>query len=449
MATYNIKLYAHGVPNGQSIWGKLDTDAQYIETFYGRKSSVPSQMLVEVMQFDGKTNSYYTYFRHGNFQDNGGRPGGYFALTLRINHYYRDIQNIYNLLEAAFNKFIIGSVLEQTNDGYRFLISQLNQKDELFKDLENELEHYLMQFSDDKDFIPLGGFKSNGQNECGTINLLEATPSVVIQRVKSTGKISVSPLHPSSKEQQIINECQNKLRTIQNDAKQQIATIKQKAQDDIATIQSSTKREAQTTIAEYQAYKTKYENAQAELDKANKVIIDIKRGLDISLRNVQFPYHNDDDTPKRSSGFMNVVKKLHPFIDFFLMLLLIGMVSITSVSKSCHSGEMPDTSPHSDTTTVTSPKQELEVKEEQEDSLKYTNAKIDIAEIDKNTPMRVGKTYTVSLKGVLDELATGTWKADSFTISGNSITPKYSGKCTIKYVVNNKVVKSRLLDVKR
>ncbi|MDE5550631.1 MAG: hypothetical protein K2I99_04680, partial [Bacteroidaceae bacterium] len=251
-----IKLYTHGVPNGQSIWGNPDADAQYIETFYGRKSSVPSQMLVEVMQFAGKTNAYYTYFCHGNFQDNGGRPGGYFALTLRINHYYKDIQNIYNLLEAAFNKFIIGSVLERTNDGYRFLIPQLNQKDKLFKDLENELTHYLTQFSSDNDFVSLGGFKSNGQNECGTINLLEATPSVVIQRVKSTGKTSVSPLYPSSREQQIIDKCNNKIQTIKADAQQQKAIMEQKMQNDMATIQSRTNQKLQATNSELQSYKT-------------------------------------------------------------------------------------------------------------------------------------------------------------------------------------------------
>ena len=105
MATSNIKLYAHGVPNGQDIWGNPGADIQYIEAFYGRRSSIPSQVFLEIMKFDGEIYSYYTYFRYGNFQEKEGRSGGYFALTLRVNYYYVDIQNIYNLLEASFNKY--------------------------------------------------------------------------------------------------------------------------------------------------------------------------------------------------------------------------------------------------------------------------------------------------------------------------------------------------------
>ena len=144
---YKIKLFVHGVPNGQDIWGNPGEDAKYIEAFYGRKSNVPSQMFLEVMQFGGETYAYYTYFYyHDKIQDSTNRTGGYFALTLRINYYYADIQNIYNLLEAAFNKFVIGSVMEYTaGGGCRFMIPHFIQANDTFKALEKELQHYLMQ----------------------------------------------------------------------------------------------------------------------------------------------------------------------------------------------------------------------------------------------------------------------------------------------------------------
>ncbi len=71
-----------------------------------------------------------------------------------------------------------------------------------------------------------------------------------MNHVKSTGKTSVSSFHPTSKEQQIINKCQNKIKAVQNDANQQIAAINQKAQNEIAIIKSSTKKEAQARKAE-------------------------------------------------------------------------------------------------------------------------------------------------------------------------------------------------------
>lgn len=104
------------MPNGQGTWGVENFDTNYIETFYGRKSNVPVQMFVEVRRFASSTYCYYTYFRIGNVYDNTGRAGSYFALTIRINYYYADIQNIYNLLDAAYNKFIIGSIVD-VNEG--------------------------------------------------------------------------------------------------------------------------------------------------------------------------------------------------------------------------------------------------------------------------------------------------------------------------------------------
>ena len=44
---YSIKLRVHGVPSeGQQIWG-ADIAESYVENFYGRKSSVLAQLIVE------------------------------------------------------------------------------------------------------------------------------------------------------------------------------------------------------------------------------------------------------------------------------------------------------------------------------------------------------------------------------------------------------------------
>lgn len=142
-SNYDIKLYVHGVPYGQDIWGELrDDDRRYLETFYGRQANAHAQMLLEVMRLGDETNSYYTYFQNSNIKGNNGRPGSYFALTIRINYYYADIKNIYNLLEEAFNKYIVGTILEQTQTGYCFVVSRLNQKsDNCLRPLEREIEN--------------------------------------------------------------------------------------------------------------------------------------------------------------------------------------------------------------------------------------------------------------------------------------------------------------------
>ena len=109
---YSIKLRVHGVPSeGQQIWG-ADIAESYVENFYGRKSSVLAQLIVEIIPSNGINNYYYTYLRGKDIIGRDGRAGSsYFALTLCMNHLYTDLVNLYNVLDASFNKFIVGSVL--------------------------------------------------------------------------------------------------------------------------------------------------------------------------------------------------------------------------------------------------------------------------------------------------------------------------------------------------
>lgn len=522
---YNIKLFVHGVPNGQDIWGNPGADAKYIEAFYGRKSNVASQMILEVMQFGGETNAYYTYFYYNDkIQDKQNRTGGYFALTLRINYYYADVQNIYNLLEAAFNKYIIGSVLEYTaGAGCRFLVSQLNQANENFIALEKELEHYLMQFSSDQDFVSFSGFKSNGQNECGTINLLEANSGVVLSHVKSTGKISVSSLHPTSKEQQVINKMNSEVQAAKTNAKQQIAAAQHKAQQDVQAAQRDKEKEIQAVKNEYkdadktisqlraqidkanknnaqltsqvndlnlklqnaQGYKTKYDESQKKLAKLEELVQKIKNNLSglsgiselLGISSVGGNTHGDrygngeDRKPEEhSNGFESFIKKIHPFMDFFVMLILICIIGMT-LPKSCESKDNSiasfflfgsdkkdiddpkgdnatkehatvDEVTQDEVTTIDTQQTLLSLKE------KYPNARIDVEGIGRANPMKAGSTYHVSLLNV-EESLNGEWVSNDFGIYNEQVTPKKSGPCTLLYIVNGDTLVTRTINVTR
>lgn len=526
---YNIKLFVHGVPNGQDIWGNPGADAKYIEAFYGRKSNVASQMILEVMQFGGETNAYYTFFYYNDkIQDKQNRKGGYFALTLRINYYYADVQNIYNLLEAAFSKYIIGSVLEYTaGGGCRFLVSQLNQVDKNFKELEKELEHYLMQFSNDTDFVSLGGFKSNGQNECGSINLLEAASNIVANHVKSTGKISVSSLHPTTKEQQLITKMNSEVQAANSNAQQQIAAAQQKAQQDVQTalrdkeqgIQAikNEYKEADKTISQLrnqideakknndklasqvnelnqklqnaQDYKRKYDESQESLRKSEELVEEIKNNLSglsgiSKLLDVSSVGANSGgkSPQKHFNGIESFIKKIHPFMDFFVMLILLCIIGVT-LPKSC---ESKDTKPTGwnpfgrDKEKVVAPKaqkqvagfhESAEVSEEESpessdnpaddvqktlESLhaKYPNARIDVSNINERTGnyMQVGSgsNYTISIVGVNNDLM-GEWvyNPEDFYVQDGNIIPRHAGSCRIAYKVNGIDFLERFITVKQ
>lgn len=531
---YNIKLFVHGNPDGQDIWGNPEADAKYLEAFYGRQSNVSSQMLLEVMQFGGETNAYYTYYCCNGIQEKSGRITGYFALTLRINYYYADVQNIYHLLEAAFNKYIIGTTLEgTTGGGYRFKISQFKQVSNNLNALEKELEHYLMQFSNDKDFMSLGGFKSNGQNEIGIINLLEAVPNVVVNHVKTAGKISVSPLHPTSKEQQIINKMNSEVQAANYNAQQQIAAAQQKAQQDVQAAQRDKEqgilaikneyKEADKTISQLrnqidkdnkditrlsaqvndltiklqnaQAYKTGYEESQRKLEKTEKLVTEIKKnlsglsgisellGISSSSTELYGEKQDGEQTPEdSSSGFASFIKRIHPFMDFFVMLILLLIIAVT-LPKSCNSkGNCSDVSSllgsfkketieQKDTELTEKPgtiddisEEDKEQKSSDDSSViketlkllqaKYPNARIDISNIDESEGKFMqygsGSNYNVKIVGV-DEDLEGEWDYDlkDFYVQDDNLIPMRAGSCRIAYKVNGIKFLERTITVKQ
>ena len=72
---YNIKLYVHGVPSeGQQIWGPEKAEL-YVGNFYGRKSSVLTLLITEVIPSNGNNCYYYTYLRGNDIIGRYGRTG--------------------------------------------------------------------------------------------------------------------------------------------------------------------------------------------------------------------------------------------------------------------------------------------------------------------------------------------------------------------------------------
>lgn len=394
---YEIKLYAHGVPRGQGTWGVGDFDVNYIETFYGRKSNVPVQMIVEVRQFNSSTFCYYTYLRIDNICDKTGRTGSYFALTLRINYYYADIQNIYNLLDAAYNKFIVGSIVGVNGGVTKYLVTDFSQADTTLKSLEQELNKYLMQFSSDSDFIPLSGFSVKGQCEPVTINLLECDSKIIVSHVKNNGSISVSPLHPSVRVQQIIQEMTEKVNAANAQAQKQISEVQQNAQRDVnaardqaqqdvaaamrdkeagimairkeykdadKTISSlrkeidkankeiaslcESKKELNQKLQKVEVYKNKYDEAKKDLDNKNECLVkigevysELRAILEVKGKNTR-PYEDEDrrsEKPQReekSLSWVEIMRRLHPFTSFvFQGAIILLLIIIIFLPNSC------------------------------------------------------------------------------------------------------------------
>ena len=229
----NIKLFVHGVPMGQKIWGPQGDDNRYLASFYGPKWEVPEVMIVEAMSFGNTNYCYYSFVKGQNVYDSQGRAGSYFALTLRINAFYSDIQNVYNILKATYGKMCVGLCIDETNDKTKFLLADFQNVDSKFKEIENHILNYISEFSIDSDIVPLNGFALNGKGAVFNLNMHECSSSVAIDILKKNGKLMVSPFFLSSSASKKVAQYQEEMQRNAQKAQEEIRLQKQASQQKI------------------------------------------------------------------------------------------------------------------------------------------------------------------------------------------------------------------------
>ena len=454
MSTYTINLYVHGVPSGQDTWGLRDNngpEAQYVRSFYGQGLDGKSQMYVDIRQYDGRTSSYYTY-KQDKTKDSNNRAGGYCAITIRVdNYYYADIQNMFNLLKAAFDKYLVGSILESKSDEYQFVVSKIEQKQDFLRKLEGDIQNYLMNFSSDSDFIPLplsAGVPNAAQGQARIINLVDATPALVKSHIAAQNRIIVSMSCATIKELQINAQVDSRINAIKKQAQQYIEAAQKQAKKEI----DAHKKKEEEALKGANAIRIQLDNCKSELNKTDDMLAKIK-GIIHNIPNPQSP--DNGHTPDKA------FKRLYRLSCLMLTLSAVALcfVIFYSTGQSNKAPKVEDTEAihfGSDDNAEPTNSNEAEAKDaeeflKKEDSLKaeYRYAKIDISYISDQKPMRysVNDYYPVQLKYVGSELKIGQWQSSDFEIDGDRIKPKHEGKCTISYVVDDITVVSRELNV--
>lgn len=451
MSTYTFNLYVHGVPSGQDVWGLRDSnvpEAQYIRSFYGQSLDGKSQMYVDILQYDGRTSSYYTYKQGKTIDNTNNRPGGYCAITIRIdNYFYADIQNMFNLLKAAFDKYLVGSILERKADGYRFIVSKIEQRQEILRTLEGEIQKYLMNFSSNSDFLPLNDFPNSTQGQARIINLIDASPTIVTPIVKSQGRVVVSMSCATSKELQINAQVDSRINAIKKQVQQDIEAAQKQAKKEI----DAHKKKEEEALNGAKGLRIQLDNCKSELNKTDEMLEKIK-GIIHNIPNPKSP--DNDHTPNKAFKRLYLLSCLMLILSAVALCLVILCTGRNDKAAEVESVEA--VSSESDDNAESTNPTEAKTKDgeellRKEDSLKaeYSNARIDISFISDQKPMRYGTKdyYPVRLKDVGSELKKGQWQSSDFEIDGDRIRPKHEGKCTISYVVDDIIVVSRELNV--
>lgn len=241
----NINLYVHGVPMGQKTWGVLREDDNFIGNFYSHKWPAKELMQVDIMECKGKVYSYYTFVKGQNVMGYDNRTGSYFALTIRMDAYYADLQNMYKILSATYEKMCVGSLVQKQGEGIKFIVQDFAVMDAELKRIENHIISYIGEFSNNKDLVSFSGFKTNSLLPVQTENLLECDNVKALNTVKSTGKISVSPYYPSKEVKELISKNEDEMQKLRQMTSQQINEAHEKASQQIRNIESKAKEDSE------------------------------------------------------------------------------------------------------------------------------------------------------------------------------------------------------------
>lgn len=481
----NINLFVHGVPMGQKIWGPKGDDQIYISSFYGPKWDAPEVMKIDVMTFGGVLYCYYSFVKGQNVFDSQGRAGSYFALTLRVNAFYADVQNVYHILKAAYDKICVGLCVQETNGSAKFMLADFQSIDKELKGLEKRILDYIGEFSIGNDLIDLSGYTSNSQNVVFSFNLHECTNEVASNAIKQCGKLMVSPWYLSenaakivahykeemevttqkaNKEIELLKQTsQQEIKEINQHAQEEIVSIKREAEEELAKTKEQSKQKLSQLKEDYDQRIIEIKNSYADIDKEIESLNDTIREKErevselkvlcrkkdkelLKIRKLKQHVDSIDNIDDRPDGNQQswVIRYKHWIflgLASFFTLLLAGLWLVIQDLKGKQSP-------------VTSAKEQIKIEKMQipNDSVTKVPITIIIKELkNENDSVLLGRIYTLSIDGEGTDTLNGVWKSEEFKINDNTIMAKrdYAGKIgTITYVVDNKELVSKMINIK-
>ena len=336
----------------------------FIANFYSSKWPAKELMQVDIMECKGKVYSYYTFVKGQNVMGYDNRTGSYFALTIRMDAYYADLQNMYKILSAAYEKMCVGRLVQKQGEGIKFIVQDFSVLDNELKGMENRIISYIGEFSNNKDLVSFSGFKTNGQQPAQTENLLECDNVKALNTVKATGKISVSPYYPSKEVKELISKNEDEMQKLRQmasqqineaheKASQQIRNIESKANEDIANVRRQASEEMTRLKSQYSSVDKQMNELEQKLkqekERSKQLQKELRTELEQKLEqeklrtkqlqkevkalkqakdNVSTPYVNTDCNNNPHQGFGNKRSSIQSStLPFLNTLIIVGVAS--------------------------------------------------------------------------------------------------------------------------
>lgn len=367
-----VKFFVHGVSKGHKTWGAEDTDIKYANAFYSVNWPLKEMMMVEVRENNGSPYCYYSFIRGEKVLGADNRDGSYMAITLRMNACYADLQNMYNILRAAYEKVCVGMYIQENGTYAQFMTDDFLSVEVQLAKLRDNIFDYISRFSRATDIVSLNGFQRGAGKAGLEVNASECNRSDVLATLKQTGKVFVSHLYPTTSEAKILTaarqdiarcqaETQRSVQAIKDQAAQSIkqaegrcAREKKELQDELnrerensSAIEQKMQVECDRRIADIKDKYSKFDNKEKELnetikqkDKAirekdveiasqSKKIEKLKKEIESVNKEVEgLQGHGEEGVVNRPAwgNFFSHCEKKYIFIVFVGFLLLISVV---------------------------------------------------------------------------------------------------------------------------
>lgn len=476
----DLKIYIHGIPYGFKYNGSKEDYDVFFQRYYKKLRNI-NEMRIEVIPMGKETYYYYSYILGKNiFDRQNDRPGSYFGITVRLDHYYKRAVNLYYLLDSFFHSYLDGRILEYRDFSYKFLTEDFN-KINFQSDLEKLIS---MTFSSD-DLLTI---EVKRQNDYERINISDADDDFVLKSLMTKGEVSISQSYPSKSTEKILSQKNAEIEQLKYEAERLVNRIKLEKKTEIDKI-NETYKDADITIrnqtSKIESYSKQVNDLNLKVASCDKllkakddqinsaeqkiekygpmqeVMDHIKNELDNIYNYSESNYRkdtNDTISPnKQIFSFSRLYKVLNIVLLFIIIFFVPHYISNTS---SLSKGDIEtirtivqDGYAQINTDIQTSKPLEQPISGKKSYP-KYARAKIDIKEFhDNNSSMKINTMYHVSIKniekGISGQLISSSGhlfiKTDN---KGNSIMySDQKGTYKIQYVVNTDTVLTRTVNV--
>ena len=187
----DVEILIHGVPDGQKYYGTKEEQAN-MGLFYDN-SMESVKFVVETKKQGSTAFVYYSYLRYKGMIEAGGRLGGYFGLTLRLDKYYQDAIHIYNLLEIVFKRYIVGSLLVPSGDGFKYTVPDFASKASDIAQMQQAFIQLIQTTCAPNKFLDIDASFIHPISACPSANIADVNEAAILASIKKYSKIVLSP----------------------------------------------------------------------------------------------------------------------------------------------------------------------------------------------------------------------------------------------------------------